>query len=291
VSLSILQPMQALLASKSYRLATCWKIERRDGVVLLFTDHDFPLVFNNETYLPAASVDASARQKQVGLSPANAQFIGGIDSSYITTEDLRAGKYREAKVTESVVDHRFPWAGVFSQFTYWIVQIVFSGTQWEANVAGLTRWLQPQLGRLYTKVCNHTLGDAGCTLDLTSFTFTASITSLGANPRKVLLVSSLAGKGAGFFDNGKLVFNTGSDVAPDGYEIKTYDTTTGSFTLFMPLPFDAVIGNSITAVAGCDQQPTTCLNKFSNVVNFGGFPFVPGNNAMVVYPNASGGTS
>ena len=38
------------LASEVTTLATCWKIERKDGLILGFTDHDQPLIINNIIY-------------------------------------------------------------------------------------------------------------------------------------------------------------------------------------------------------------------------------------------------
>ena len=35
------------------------------------------------------------------------------------------------------------------------------------------------------------------------------------------------------------------------------------------------VGQTIVVQAGCDHLPTTCKNKFNNLANFNGFPFVP----------------
>jgi hypothetical protein len=34
-------------------------------------------------------------------------------------------------------------------------------------------------------------------------------------------------------------------------------------------------GDTLNAIAGCDKLQATCTSKFSNLVNFAGFPFVP----------------
>ena len=45
------------------------------------------------------------------------------------------------------------------------------------------------------------------------------------------------------------------------------------------------MGSTVVVLAGCDHSVTTCDTKFntpedtqSNVINYGGFPFVPGKN-------------
>lgn len=54
--------------------------------------------------------------------------------------------------------------------------------------------------------------------------------------------------------------------------------------LLLPFP-DSILGSTVVILAGCDHTVTTCDSKFntpsdpqSNVVNFGGFPFVPTKN-------------
>ena len=51
---------------------------------------------------------------------------------------------------------------------------------------------------------------------------------------------------------------------------------------------DAVApGDAVTLVAGCDKQFATCKSKFDNVVNFRGFPYMPGNDAALSYQLAN----
>ena len=46
------------------------------------------------------------------------------------------------------------------------------------------------------------------------------------------------------------------------------------------------IGDEITLEAGCDRQATTCAAKFNNMLNFQGFPFIPGEDWQISYPNS-----
>jgi uncharacterized phage protein (TIGR02218 family) len=45
------------------------------------------------------------------------------------------------------------------------------------------------------------------------------------------------------------------------------------------------IGDAFLATAGCDKQFATCSAKFGNGVNFRGFPHMPGEEAVLRYPN------
>ena len=45
------------------------------------------------------------------------------------------------------------------------------------------------------------------------------------------------------------------------------------------------MGDAFTATAGCDKQFATCAARFGNGVNFRGFPHMPGEEAVLRYPN------
>ena len=43
-------------------------------------------------------------------------------------------------------------------------------------------------------------------------------------------------------------------------------------------------GDTFSVTAGCDKQFATCKSKFANGLNFRGFPFMPGNDAVLAGP-------
>jgi uncharacterized phage protein (TIGR02218 family) len=50
----------------------------------------------------------------------------------------------------------------------------------------------------------------------------------------------------------------------------------------MPQPI--LPGDTFIVTAGCDKRFATCHDRFNNIVNFRGFPHVPGNDFVVRYP-------
>jgi len=48
---------------------------------------------------------------------------------------------------------------------------------------------------------------------------------------------------------------------------------------------DVQVGDTFTIAPGCDKNVTTCKNKFSNVVNFHGEPYLPGRDFLLTYPD------
>ena len=48
-----------------------------------------------------------------------------------------------------------------------------------------------------------------------------------------------------------------------------------SLSLMYPLPSAVTTGDGFTVAMGCDHTRGTCQNRFANLANFRGFPFVP----------------
>jgi uncharacterized phage protein (TIGR02218 family) len=53
------------------------------------------------------------------------------------------------------------------------------------------------------------------------------------------------------------------------------------FGLFLPMPHAIAIGDSYSAVAGCDKRFDTCVSRFNNALNFRGEPHVPGTDKLL----------
>lgn len=74
-----------------------------------------------------------------------------------------------------------------------------------------------------------------------------------------------------------------SDSTADG-EISYAEN--GIFELWLSPPFKVQVGDGYEAMAGCDKYFDTCKNKFNNVVNFRGFPHLPGRDSISKYPDS-----
>jgi uncharacterized phage protein (TIGR02218 family) len=68
-------------------------------------------------------------------------------------------------------------------------------------------------------------------------------------------------------------------------EIKRHGTS--GIELWQPMSEAIAPGDAATLTAGCDKQLGTCKAKFANVVNFRGFPYMPGNDAVLATPTAT----
>lgn len=71
--------------------------------------------------------------------------------------------------------------------------------------------------------------------------------------------------------------NPGGLIADITFATFSPTPTTGSLIqLSIPMPRVIDVGTTYTITRGCNREWTTCKNVFNNLLNFRGFPFVPG---------------
>jgi uncharacterized phage protein (TIGR02218 family) len=88
----------------------------------------------------------------------------------------------------------------------------------------------------------------------------------------------------GSFTAGKLTFTAGANAGL-AVEIKVHRVDEGGvlIELWQQMPEPIAEGDTFTVTAGCDKRFATCRDRFDNIVNFRGFPHIPGNDFVVSY--------
>jgi uncharacterized phage protein (TIGR02218 family) len=269
---------------RMHRFAPCWKIVRKDGTILRFTTHDRDLVLaDGATYTPTGGVDLTAWQRVADGEEHNVETRGMITAAAVTTEDLFAGLYNESVVTEFLVDWRYPWAGDLYEITYWVQDFTFDGEAWIANVAGLTSWAERTAGDLYGRDCPYDLGDAKCQVVLASFTTSETVSTVTVSQRR-FTINALSAAATGVYDYGKIVWTSGANNGlVSAVKIHLKGASFADIELQQQTPFTIGAGDGLDITQGCDKKHATCIAKFSNLVNHGGFKFIPGPDKVLKY--------
>ena len=281
----------SVLIQKSHHLASAWKIQRTDGQTFYFTDHNGALVLDDgNTYAPApclqnlqgASWEASARRKEAYLREPNFEVRGALTSDAITVADLQAGRFRDAKVTEYLVDWRVPWAGSLHTFIYWIGEATYDGSKYLLEMTGTANRLVQKVGEIYTQNCRYRLGDKRCKVPLAQLTrFGIAVESVQEEHR-VFRVTGISFEGGSpsppddYFNYGVVTFVSGANKDLT-FQIKDWVNATKEFTLQLETPEPIAVGDRFNVEPGCNLLMLgDCLNKYQNVINFGGHPYVTG---------------
>ena len=64
-------------------------------------------------------------------------------------------------------------------------------------------------------------------------------------------------------------------------------SSAGGVALWTSLPEPPAVGDTLTLTQGCGKTRADCM-AFGNIVNFRGFPDVPGSDQVLRYPNPAG---
>lgn len=278
------------LAASATTLCHCWKLLRRDGAVFGFTDHDRDLAFAGVTFAARSGLEPSEVSAELGFAVATSEVAGALSAVALTEADIVGGLYDDATVETWLVNWADPEGQRLLVDVASIGEIRRTDHAFLAELRGIMHRLAQPQGRLYSLACAADLGDARCGVDLTLPAFRAEGAVTATDGRLVVQARDLGDHADGWFTGGRLVW-TGGANAGAAVEVKHHRRDQGGhlLTLWHAAPATIGEGDAFTVTAGCDKRHATCRDRFSNTVNFRGFPHMPGNDFVVTYPREGEG--
>lgn len=138
---------------------------------------------------------------------------------------------------------------------------------------------RPGLRRVYQAACPHVLYGTSCKANSAVFSTDAILSDVSGNSitSASLIVAVDPTYNPAWFTGGYVEFINGGQV--DRRFITAFNNASGTLTLNLPFS-DLVAGDTIKAFAGCNHTKDVCNGKFVNLLNYGGFPFIPQKNPM-----------
>lgn len=264
-------------------LCRCWLIARNDGVTQGFTDHDEDVVIGDVTCRAGTGLNASEATQKLGLAVDGSELSGALAADTLNEDDLAAGRYDAAAVELWLTDWSEPALRVLLAKGS-LGEVKREGTAFTAEVRGLSQRLAQESGRLYTATCSADLGDGRCKVDLTGAAYRGTGAVVTVSATASFTASGLDTFDDGWFTAGKVTF-TGGANAGLSVEVKSHGNDgVVSFALWQAMPEPIAPADPFTVTAGCDKRFATCHDRFNNVVNFRGFPHIPGNDFVIRYP-------
>jgi uncharacterized phage protein (TIGR02218 family) len=266
-----------------------WLITRRDGVEFGYTSHDEDITYLDQVYQSCKSLQASAIETGAFMdATGNLDLLGMITDDRITERDLFGGLFDGARIDI----WRYYWRGQNRavKLTSGLAGKVTQNDQ-EFTLEALTdraRLDQQALLEPITPSCRFNLGDARCQKDISALIRAGAVTDLGngsaypSSARRVFGDSS-RGEADAYWALGELTWTSGGNA---GLSSEIKDFTDSGFILWDPMPFPIAIGDAYSVKPGCDRLKATCIGKFDNYINYGGFADVPGKDALMQTPEA-----
>jgi uncharacterized phage protein (TIGR02218 family) len=279
--------LNAHLAGGVTHTCHAWGITRRDGLRFGFTDHDRPLAFEGFEFRADTGLSAGALAQATGLAVDNTEAIGALSDGGIREDEIEQGRFDGAEVVAWLVNWDAPEERQV-QFRGTVGELRRADGMFRAELRGLTEALNRPLGRVYQKPCTAVLGDRDCGVDLDAPAFRIELEVQGVAEAQHFTWPALAGFAAGWFEQGRLDVLEGP--AAGLWSMIRRDRIDGGqrvIDLWEPVRGPVWPGTRVRLTAGCDKRHETCRAKFDNLLNFRGFPDLPGGDWVMAVPKAN----
>jgi hypothetical protein len=154
---------------------------------------------------------------------------------------------------------------------------------YECTVAGTTAGTRPT----YDTVVDNTTVDGTATFTAREAWQRHATINVVTDRRNFSLSGLVEARGVDdWFNFGGLTFETGPNAGKT-LQIKDWTDTGDVIELLFAAPFDITAAEVVRLYPGCDVRKTTCITKFDNIVNYRGFPFIPGPDFLQRFPDAT----
>lgn len=268
--------LQAHYSQDSVTLARVWRITLTDGSVYRLAKHSADIVIGAETFLSAHVVSDTVIEMTNGFEADVMKITVLLDGVVFAEADIHSGRWSNAVVEVLECNYADTTQGVNSLRRGRLGQWTMTKTAVVFEARPLHSLLGQSVGRQYLGSCDLNLGDAVCGINLATFTdgIITNVT-VGSSASRAVFTSASLTQAAGWFTGGLVTFKSGANLSTPRWEIKAH-ATGGVITLQLPVPNAIAPGDLFDIQVGCDKSWATCQSKFSNSINFQGFPFIPG---------------
>lgn len=247
-----------------------------------YTSSSYNVAYNGHTYLGSdLIISRGAITQTIGLEVATldltvyandsmlingkpflqAARLGFLDGALLT---LEKAFIQLGEIENTVI-------GTVNMFSGRVADVNATRTQADLRINSDTELLNVPFPRnIWQPSCQNTLFDGVCGANVNNYSFTGTVASATANT--VTMSGNAAAKASGYFTLGGIIFTNGT-LQGTARAVKIH--TNNVITVAMPFPSIPTVGDAFVAYAGCDKTMATCQNKFNNLLQFKGCPFVP----------------
>ncbi len=272
------------LALPAQTRAVMLRLDLKDGTVLAITDHDQDLAYDlgdgSASYSASTGILPSDLSLSTGFDADDIEVIGPVtDSGATTRAALLGGRFDDAVARLFMVNWNSLTDGAIRLLSGRVVLATVEGGRFRLTIhSEITRYAQ-EIGRTITGYCDADFGDARCGHVIVPLA--ATVTAV--TDERAFTVSFAGTYANDYFNRGTLAFLTG--VLAGCRPVEIFDWTSGgAVTLWTGLAEAPEIGDTLELSQGCGKTRLDCMD-FANIVNFRGFPDVPGTDQVLRYPN------
>lgn len=263
-------------------LARCVRIERTDGKIIALTDHDQNLIIEGINYQSAVGYTPTAISTRDRGAINSVDIEGILAVAGVSRHDIAAGCFDHARVFVFEVNYQDLSQGILPLLRGFWGECQLHNHHYTTEFRSVSQALQQTVGEHYATHCRAQLGDARCRVDLVPLAIAGIVTEV---ENSTIFMTAALDHPDAYFQYGLLTWETGANA---GISIEIQDSVRQAneslcLNLVEALPQPIAVGDSFILVPGCDKSVSCCQQRFKNVVNFRGEPFIPGLDRVLQY--------
>lgn len=261
------------------KIADLYTFKLTNGTILRYTSADFDININGVVF----------NHKNAGIARSEMSWLTGLSVDDVTIEfnPSEDDKFGEITLVEAFRNGSFDGAEVQIDIAFYtegwnneplVLEKMFignidvdevGGSYIKANVKSYTELLNSQFPmHVYQASCCWSLYANGCGVNRSNY---SEIAYSLQNSTKKQINCNLR-KAAGYYQNGVITFLNGKNMNIKK-SVKVHQS--GFIQLSTPLQYAPEIGDQFEIAAGCNKTIAMCRDKFNNLANYSGTPFVP----------------
>ncbi|MEP3654652.1 MAG: DUF2163 domain-containing protein [Litorimonas sp.] len=148
-------------------LCSLWRLDFAVRSSIFLTDHDDVILYDGETYIPQNAAEARLTESRTGLSVDSGGIRTVLTLPDISAQDIRDGVLDNAQLSQFQHDWRSGETDLLVKGR--IGDVSFSGDEISVEWLGQASLLDQSTGRVFSRQCDASFGDARCGLNKADF--------------------------------------------------------------------------------------------------------------------------
>lgn len=244
------------------------------GATIRLTAHPVNLTMSNsEVYETGSGFDFSGLSVGSNFAAGLIDLEGLADAAGIGRDEVAHGFFDNARAYLFATDYTNPVEDEEELAASILGKATLRDERYVIQEFALVDVLSQTVNQTYAPTCQKQFGGqeaGGCGVDLGPITKTGTLTGVAS---QTTFTDTARVEADDYWTVGALTWTSGANAGLPPAPIK--DFTGGTFTLYDAPPYPVQIGDGYSVTPGCRKRLEDCRDKWSNVVRFGGFPYVP----------------
>lgn len=229
---------------------------------------------NGQVYKAFDGNDFTSYTATSRVSPSTVDLEGVLGAGGITRAQVASGVYDGARCYLFATTWKTPIEDEEPMLASLLGKTTLVDDRFRIEEMALVDALNQSVGDTYSAGCKKIFGGqeyAGCKVALGPITVTGTLSAVTSGS---IVRDASRTEVADRFAAGTLRFTSGNNAGLKAIEVKRHEAD-GTLETYEPFHYLPQVGDAYELVPGCRKRLQDCRDKWANILNFGGFSFVP----------------